>query len=290
MALSTYRMQKEKAALLESITKENLILVYDLETTGLNVVTDRIAQLAVRACMVTEDGITELSQKTWYINPGFPMPERALAVHGISDEFLKDKPLEADIFSEISEYFADYPVCGYNNRGYDDKLMFELYKRCGAEFKPRASIDVYQVVSSVLNAAQVANHKLATVADYWGFTKQIEAFHNAEGDTLATELVLGKLLEIIRSNSQESSPYSNAPKVNVTSVSYWKGRENVRPRIYVDGKADDKIVKFWINPQTGEYYNADRNGPQASEYDVDDLEKQVLGRIKCDYKDFTGDH
>lgn len=282
--VSSGRLLAEKENLIKSLKNENIVLVYDTETTGFNHENDRIVQLAVRACMVTADAITEIDQKTWYINPGFPMPDAAFKVHGFSDDFLKDMPSEREVFSEIKEYFADYAVCGYNNNSFDNKLMAAMYRRCGGEFKPRASIDAYPVVQTVLDASQVINLKLPTVTRYWGFDKQVEKFHNAESDALATELILGRLMEIF---SEELEPkYAGKIKVNVTSIAYWSGNNNVRPRIYVNGKIGDQDMKFWVNPYTGSYLPADKS-KDINAYDIDDLEKQVLAVIK-DYKTFKG--
>jgi DNA polymerase III alpha subunit (gram-positive type) len=287
MEVSANRMQQERMDFLRKVKQESLFLVYGLATTGLDVVSDRIVQIVVRACMVTDGGITELSKRSWYINPGCAMPEQAFKIHGISDEFLKDKPSEAEVFKEVSEYISDYPVCGYNNHNFGDPLMGGMYKRNGAEFNPRVSIDLYPVTNFVLDASQVPNHRLNTVATYWGFGRHGE-FSNAEDDTMAAELILDKLVNALKLIPEFESPRKDAIKVDVASVSYWSGRGNVRPRIYVAGTAGEEKVKFWVDPKTGAYNNADKTGPNVSTYDVDDMERQVLERIKCDYKEFTG--
>lgn len=287
MACSTYRLAKEKENLLNGIRNEDIVLIYDLETTGLSNRDDRIVQLAVRMCLVGEVGLMEIESRTWYLNPGFPMPERALLVHGISDEFLKDKPTENEAFEEIKEYFDNAVVCGYNNHSFDDKMMNAMYQRHGCEFKPKYSMDIYPPVTIALDALQVKNHKLATVTEYYGFTDKIERFHNAEGDTLATELVLGKLIEFF---AEELTPqYAGSVKVDaVTAVNYWNGKGRVAPRIYVDAIAGGSRVKFWIDPNTGGYHDANKAHPDTAKYDIDDLEKKVLNVIKCDYKSFRG--
>lgn len=284
MAVSTGRTLVERDNLINTLRNENIVLVYDTETTGVNVQNDRIVQLAVRACIVTTDVIAEVGSKTWYINPGFPMPEKAQQVHGLSDDFLKDMPSEKEVFGEIHDYFGDYAVCGYNNNAFDNRLMNAMYKRYGFEFKPRASIDVYPPVMTVIDASQIINHKLGTVAKYWGFDKEVERFHNAEGDTLATELILGKLMEVF---SKELEPkYAGKLKVDVSEVAYWAGAGNVMPRIYVTGKVGTENIKFWVNPYTGSYQTADKKG-DVNAYDIDDLEKKVLSVIR-DYKSFKG--
>ena len=268
-----------------------VILIYDLETTGLNPQYDRPVQLAVRACMVVGTDITTIGSWVFYIKlPDYDamMSPGAFKLHGISKKDLEDKPLEGEVFEEIRTLFGTYPVCGYNNTGFDDKFMDAMFKRNGAEFNPSKSYDAFPVTRIFVPASEVDNHKLGEIAKHFGFEDQIAQFHDARGDALATELILGRLLQIINEQKETEPSYADLPKVNVTSVAYWKGVDNVRPRIYVDGRSDGKMVKFWIDPVSGEYHNASKNGLSASGYDIDDLERQVLGRIKCGYKDYKG--
>ena len=89
--VSSGRLLAEKENLIKSLKNENIVLVYDTETTGFNHENDRIVQLAVRACMVTADAITEIDQKAWYINPGFPMPDAA-AVPPVRTRYSQAQP------------------------------------------------------------------------------------------------------------------------------------------------------------------------------------------------------
>ena len=64
------------------------LIVFDLETTGINTSTDRIVELYM--IKLTPDGEREDVHE--YINPGRPIPPEVTAIHGISDEMVKDKP------------------------------------------------------------------------------------------------------------------------------------------------------------------------------------------------------
>ena len=64
------------------------LLFFDIESTGLNVATDRIVEISM--VKVMPDGSRDV--KTRRVNPTIPIPEAARAVHGISDEDVKDCP------------------------------------------------------------------------------------------------------------------------------------------------------------------------------------------------------
>ena len=65
------------------------LIIFDLETTGTNTSTDRILQIG--AIKINPDGSRE--EKNVLVNPNVPIPAAATAVHGISDEDVKDAPL-----------------------------------------------------------------------------------------------------------------------------------------------------------------------------------------------------
>ena len=197
--------------------------------------------------------------------------------------------MEADVFLEIKEYFGNYAVCGYNNNGFDDKFMQNMYERYGEKWAPVASLDLYPVASRCLYADQLANFKLATVTEYFGHTEKIKAFHNAEGDTLATELVFTSIMGLcLNGKEKKDTEYTSLLQPTLVSVNYWKGGGTVRPRIYVDTKVGNEVVKFWIDPTSGIYHKVDKT--PVDPYDINYLEKQVLDDIKCDYKDYRGDY
>ena len=77
-------------------------------------------------------------------------------------------------------------------------------------------------------------------------------------------------------------------KVEITSVNYWESfNGKTRPRIYANAKQGDKKVSFFIDPASGRY---DVKNPEIpiDAYDIDDIERQVMERIKCPYTEFKG--
>ena len=76
-----------------NLNLKNPLVFFDLETTGTNITTDRIIELAY--VKVFPNGKTE--EKDIYINPGMPIPPASTAVHHITDEMVADKPLFKDV-------------------------------------------------------------------------------------------------------------------------------------------------------------------------------------------------
>ena len=173
---------------------EPLIIVYDLETTGLSADTDRIIQISARKCERQEDGqYKETDSRMWYIKPSIPLPERITDLTGITEEMLSDKQTEEEIINEVAEYFESYAVAGYNNDSFDNMFMRNLYGRNGKEFRPKQSYDVLTYAKIRIPRSCIGRYKLSTVATYLGVCEDA-TFHNAEGDTQVTLGVLNRLI------------------------------------------------------------------------------------------------
>lgn len=227
------------------------IIVYDCETTGLTPVQKgsepecHIIQLsAIRLAHSYTEGFEVLEEREWYIRPVETIPDKIVELTGITDEFLADKPAEAEVFDEIYEFFADTAVAGYNNRGFDDLFMDEMYKRYGQRFKPYLSLDMYPVSQNMVSPKDVKNYKLATISAH--FSLDGIMFHNASGDIRATmELVKLYAGELEKREEQTGSmilDYNAGIKVKVTGVSrYERGKMH---RIYVN--TTDKDVSFYM--------------------------------------------
>lgn len=88
----------------------NKVLFFDVETNNLR--NDRICQLAV----IYEENGKEVFANSWYINPQSFFSERTIAVHGITEEMVKDSPIFPDVFQKIRSLFETSLVVGHNVR------------------------------------------------------------------------------------------------------------------------------------------------------------------------------
>jgi DNA polymerase-3 subunit epsilon len=105
-------------------------IVFDTETTGLNPAGgDRIVEIG---CIEMINRVETGRQFHCYINPERPMPFGAEAVHGLTDTFLSDKPLFAEVVEELLEFLADAPLIAHNASFDFSFLNYELSK-CGRQ-------------------------------------------------------------------------------------------------------------------------------------------------------------
>ena len=103
------------------INLERPICFFDLETTGVNVVNDRIVEISV--IKVNPSGKED--SKTWLINPGIPIPNVVSAIHGITDEMVKNEPTFKDYANEIYDFIKHCDLAGFNSNKFDIPLLAE---------------------------------------------------------------------------------------------------------------------------------------------------------------------
>ena len=108
---------------------------FDLETTGTNPAEDRIVELSVVLLEPGEPGQPpRRSTRSWLVNPGRPIPAGATAVHGISDDDVKDAPAFAEVARAVLETFEGADLSGFNAERFDVPLLAAEFKRCDVSF------------------------------------------------------------------------------------------------------------------------------------------------------------
>ena len=119
------------------------LCVFDIESTGVNVVHDRIVELCV--LRVLPDGTETV--KTWRVNPGIPIPPAATAIHGISDADVADAPSFAGILPELVPFLQGSDLAGYNSNKFDIPLLAEELLRAGSDLdlSLSRSVDVQNI-------------------------------------------------------------------------------------------------------------------------------------------------
>lgn len=119
------------------------IVFFDVETTGLNVIRDKILQIAL--VKVKKNG--EQEELTMLINPGIPIAEEAMAVHGITPKDLANKPTFAQVAQKIWDFIGQSDLAGYNSNRFDVPMLMEEFARVGMEFdiSKRRLIDVQRI-------------------------------------------------------------------------------------------------------------------------------------------------
>lgn len=167
-----------------NLTKD--LVFFDIESTGLNILKDRILQIALIKYFA--DGRDPL-EKEMLINPGVPISPDAMAVHGIGPDQVRNKPLFPQVAKELFEWIGDADIAGYNSDKFDIPMLMEEFARAGFEFDidNRRNIDVqrifYKMEPRTLSAA------LKFYCD-----KEIENAHDALEDVRATaEVFAGQI-------------------------------------------------------------------------------------------------
>jgi len=165
---------------------KNPIVFFDLETTGLNIASDRIVEISY--LKVFPNGTEEL--KTYRVNPTIPISKEANSIHGISDEDIKNEPTFTEIAKNIAKVLEGSDLAGYNSNKFDIPLLAEEMIRAGVDIdlKKRKFIDV-QVIF-----LKKEPRNLEAAYDFY-CNKQLSNAHSAEADTKATYEILQSQLD-----------------------------------------------------------------------------------------------
>ena len=115
----------------------------DLETTGVNLATDRIIEIAI--VKVLPDGKRSIKRKL--VNPQMPIPRQSSDVHGITDEMVKDAPAFKEVAHELKQMLDGCDIAGYNSNRFDIPMLVEEFLRADVDFemKGRRLLDVQNI-------------------------------------------------------------------------------------------------------------------------------------------------
>lgn len=157
------------------------IVFFDLETTGVDTSKDRIVEISM--IKVMPDGSKDI--KTRRVNPEMPIPAEATAVHGITDEDVKDAPTFRQIAKSLAQFIQGCDFGGFNSNRFDLPLLVEEFLRVGidVDLKRHKFVDVQNIFHKKEQRTLVAAYKFYC-------DKDLEDAHSAAADTMATYEVL----------------------------------------------------------------------------------------------------
>ena len=165
---------------------KNPLVFFDLETTGVNIVKDRIIEISfVKVCPNGQEIC-----KTRRINPGMPIPPESTAIHGITDEDVKDCPTFKEIAKSLAAQIKGCDLAGYNSNRFDIPLLAEEFIRAGVDIdlNRRKFVDVQTIYHKMEQRTLAAAYKFYC-------NKDLNNAHTAEADTMATYEVLKAQLD-----------------------------------------------------------------------------------------------
>jgi len=169
------------------IKTERPLCFFDLETTGINITTDRIVEIAV--LKLHPDEKTE--KQVWLVNPEMPIPKEVSEIHGITDDKVADAPTFKEISKNIYNFIKGSDLAGYNSDRFDIPLLMEEFLRSEIDFETKnlRTIDVQTIFHKM-------EQRNLTAALKFYCNKKLENAHSAMVDTQATHDVLMSQLEI----------------------------------------------------------------------------------------------
>jgi DNA polymerase-3 subunit epsilon len=157
------------------------LVIFDLETTGVNFSRDRIIDMFMIRVMPDQ---TE-ERRYYRFNPGVPIPPESTAIHGIRDEDVREAPFFKDKASEIHHWFADCDFAGFNSNRFDFPMLVEEFLRCGIslDYEKRKFVDAMRIFHAMEPRDLSAAYRFYC-------NKELTDAHNAAADTEATWEIL----------------------------------------------------------------------------------------------------
>jgi len=162
------------------------LVVFDLETTGVNISADRIVEISM--LKISPEGDERV--KTIKVNPEIPIPAESSMFHGIYDEDIKEAPTFKELAEEFAAFIGDADLAGYNSNKFDIPMLMEEFLRAGVDFSldGRLFVDIQNIFHQMEQRTLKAAYKF-----YCGAA--LENAHSAEADVRATYEVLKAQLD-----------------------------------------------------------------------------------------------
>lgn len=154
---------------------------FDLEATGTNIITDRIIEIAVIKLMPGG----EILRKANVLNPTIPIPAETTAIHGLSDDDVKDKPTFKAVARDYARFFEGADLAGFAIMKFDVPLLVEEFLRADVEFDytRKRMIDSQKIF-------HLMEKRTLSAAYRFYLNKEFENSHTAEADTEASMEIL----------------------------------------------------------------------------------------------------
>ncbi len=223
------------------------LAVFDLETTGTNITSDRIVEIAI--IKIQPDGTEENYCKR--VNPTIPIPAEISAIHGIFVKDVEGLPTFKDLAPEIVAFIDDADLAGYNSNKFDIPVLAEELLRAEMPFdvSNRHFVDVQNIFH------KMEQRTLAAAFQFY-CSKTIENAHSALYDAKATWEVLQS--QLIKYNELNGDVHflSEFSRANTYQFLDFAGRLAINDKgeaIYNFGKHKGKTIKEVMKTEPGYY-------------------------------------
>lgn len=219
------------------LTDNRPLVFFDLETTGTNIMSDRIVELSL--VKINPDGTREV--KTRRLNPEMPIPAEASAVHHIYDADVADEPTFRQVSKNLYVYLEGCDLGGYNIGKFDIPVLIREFSRSGLQFSldGRRIVDAYTIFCRMEPRNLTAAYKL-----FCG--KTLEGAHGAEADTLATLEVFEAQVEHYSKCEELPEGIENFPSTldEMHDFCYGQNSQNIDLAGRFKWRDDEAVVAF----------------------------------------------
>jgi DNA polymerase-3 subunit epsilon len=219
------------------INLDRPLAIFDLETTGINITSDRIVEIAI--IKVHPNGSEE--RYCQRVNPQMPIPKNISEIHGIYEEDILNEPTFAEIAETVVAFIGESDLAGYNSNKFDIPVLAEELMRVGSTFdiSKRKFVDVQNIFH------KMEQRTLAAAYQFY-CKKDIENAHNALYDAQATWDVLKAQVERYEDLTNDISFLSEFSKAGNFNLLDFAGRLAIDEdgnAIYNFGKHKGKTIK-----------------------------------------------
>jgi DNA polymerase-3 subunit epsilon len=255
---------------------------FDLETTGVNVASDRIVEISI--VRVNIDNTTEILTRK--VNPTIPIPESSSKIHGIYDKDVMDCPTFKELAPTLSKFLTNCDLAGFNSNKFDVPVLAEEFLRADIDFdlRNRKLIDVQ-------NIFHIMEPRNLSAAYKFYCEKPLINAHSAEADTLATFEIFKAQLSKYENTEMEDekgntfNPVKNDMNVLSSLTTRTRNADLAGRIVFNDkdvevfnfGKHKDKPVREVFEKEPS-YYNWIMNG------DFPLYTKKIVTQIRLNMK------
>ena len=228
------------------------LVIFDLETTGLDLVKDRVIQISY--IKVYPDGKEERGDEL--INPEKHIEPIITQLTGISDETVKDKPTFKQLAQTLADKFAGSDFAGFNSNNFDIPLLAEEFLRAGIDFDFSKS----KLIDACAIFRKMERRNLASAYKFYCGRKMEEDFeaHRADQDTEATYRVLMGQLDkyapganedpekVLENDMQMLAEFSKMNKnVDFAGRIVWGEVKDASGNPVLDEKGEPKMIEVF---------------------------------------------
>lgn len=201
-------------------------IVLDTETTGKDNKIDYIVEFSAIKYKVVNHNPIEIDTIDVYIKPPFLMDDEVIGIHGITNEFLEEEPMEKDVFDYIADFMGDNPIIAAYNGEFDIGFIQAMYKRQKKEFHYQIHLDVLEMARDLLGD-ETEKKNLETVVKFYGLDEGIQ-FHKGIDDVKATARLFFTFYQ-----EYKKLPAIMPRETIIVNYSYfWKGLNKFQRGLY----------------------------------------------------------